>query len=219
MRFMIMPRFIGSLISSMALLALAFSPTVAAAQELGPDALVRAVSRDVIAAIKQDRDMGAGNPQKIVELVEKMILPHVDTVRMARLAVGAGWRQATPEQQQRLAQEFTTLLVHTYSGALASYADQVLDIKPVRAQAGDGEVTVRSEVRQPGTQPLAIEYSMAKTPSGWKLHDIKIGGLSLVSTYRSTFSEEVRNRGIEGLIGLLSNKNRQNGRRIAPAQT
>jgi phospholipid transport system substrate-binding protein len=207
------------MIFSMPSLALALAATAAFAQELGPDALVRAVSHDVIAAIKQDRDMRASNPQKIVALVEKMILPHVDTARMTRLAVGAGWRQATPEQQQRLAQEFTTLLVHTYSGALASYADQGMDIKPARAQAADGEVTVRSEVRQPGTQPLAIEYSMAKTLSGWKVYDIKIGGLSLVSTYRSTFSEEVRNRGIEGLIGVLSNKNRQNGRRIAPAQT
>ncbi len=201
------------------LLVSMFVVPVAAAQEPGPDALVRAVSQDVIAAIKQDRDIGTGNPKKIVELVEKMILPHVDTARMTRLAVGASWRQATPEQQQRLAAEFTTLLVHTYSGALASYSDQVMDIRPARAQVGDTEVTVRSEIRQPGAQPLGIDYSMGKTPSGWKVYDIKIGGVSLVSTYRSTFSEEVRNRGIEGLIGLLSNKNRQNGRRIAPVQS
>lgn len=189
------------------------------AQELGPDALVRAVSHDVIAAIKQDRDIRAGNPKKIVELVESRILPHVNTARMTRLAVGASWRQATPEQQQRLTQEFTTLLVHTYSGALASYGDQGMDVKPARAQADDTEATVRSEIRQPGAQPIAIDYSMEKTPSGWKVYDIKIGGVSLVSTYRSTFSEEVRNHGIEGLIGLLSNKNRQNNRRLAPVQS
>lgn len=201
------------------LVTAAFAVLVAFAQELGPDALVRVVSYDVITAIKQDRDVRAGNPQKLVELVERMILPHVDTARMTRLAMGAAWRKATPEQQQRLAQEFTTLLIHTYSGALASYSDQVMDIKPVRAQAGDSEVTVKSEIRQPGAQPITIDYAMAKTPSGWKVYDIKIGGVSLVSTYRSTFSEEVRNRGIEGLIGLLSDRNRQNSRQVAPLRT
>lgn len=203
----------------MRLLASLVVVPAAFAQELGPDALVRAVSHDVIAAIKQDRDIRAGNPKKIVELVESRILPHVNTARMTRLAVGASWRQATPEQQRRLTQEFTTLLVHTYSGALASYGDQGMDVKPARAQADDTEATVRSEIRQPGAQPIAIDYSMEKTPSGWKVYDIKIGGVSLVSTYRSTFSEEVRNHGIEGLIGLLSNKNRQNNRRLAPVQS
>lgn len=214
-----MPRFLSRFISSMSLLALALAATATTAQELGPDALVRAVSHDVIAAIKRDRDIRAGNPKRLVELVEKMILPHVGAARMTRLAVGAGWRQATPEQQQRLTEEFTTLLVHTYSGALASYGDQVIDIKPARAQAGDTEVTVRSEVRQPGAQPVGIDFTMEKTPAGWKVYDIKIGGVSLVSTYRSTFSEEVRNRGIEGLIGLLSNKNRQNNRRLVSVQS
>lgn len=139
---------------------------VATAQELVPDALVRAVSQDVVAAIKRDRDIQAGHPKKLVELVEKMILPHIDTARMTRLAMGASWRQATSEQQQRLAEEFTTLLVHTYSGALASYSDQVMDVKPARAQPGDTEAAVRSEIRQPGAQAIAIDYSMGKTPSG-----------------------------------------------------
>lgn len=201
------------------LLALALAATAVFAQEPAPDALVRAVSNDVIAAIKQDPDVRAGNLKRLVELVERMILPHVDTDRMTRLAVGANWRRATPEQQRRLAQEFTTLLLHTYSGALASYSDQVMDIKPVRAAPRDTEVVVKSEIRQPGPQSIAIDYSMAKTPTGWKVYDIKIGGVSLVSTYRSTFSEEVRNHGIEGLIGLLSTKNRQNTRRLAPVQS
>lgn len=200
-------------------LAAGLSMPVAHASESGPAALVRAVSNDVIAAIKQDRDIQAGNPKKLVELVEKMIVPHVDTARMTRLAVGANWRKATPEQQKRLAKEFTTLLVHTYSGALAAYRDQVLDVKPVRAEPGATDVTVRSDIRQPGGQAIDVDYSMARTTSGWKVYDIKIGGVSLVSTYRSTFSEQVRNHGIEGLIDMVSAKNRQNTKRFAPVQS
>ena len=188
------------------------------AGERGPDELVRAVSNDVIAAIKQDRDIRAGNPKKLVDLVEKMILPHVDAARMTRLAVGASWRKAAPDQQRRLAQEFTALLVHTYSGALAAYSNQVMDIRPARSEPGETEVTVRSDIRQPGGQAIDVNYSMAKTASGWKVYDIKIGGVSLVSTYRSTFSEHVRNHGIEGLIDLLSARNRENIRRLAPVQ-
>lgn len=199
-------------------LAAALSMPVAHAGEPGPAALVRAVSNDVIAAIKQDRDIQAGDPKKLVELVERMIVPYVDTARMTRLAVGANWRKATPEQQKRLAEEFTTLLVHTYSGALAAYRDQVLDVKPVRAEPGATDVTVRSDVRQPGGQAIDVDYSMARTTSGWKVYDIKIGGVSLVSTYRSTFSEQVRNHGIEGLIDMVSAKNRQNDKRITPVR-
>lgn len=202
-----------------ALLIAVLAATAAAAQEPGPDALVRTVSSDVLAAIKRDRDIQASNPKKLVDLVETMVLPHVDTARMTRLAVGAGWRQATPEQQQRLAEEFTTLLVHTYSGALASYSDQVMEVRSARTQPGDTEATVRSEIRQPGAQPIAIDYSLAKTASGWKVYDVKIAGISLVSTYRSTFSEEIRNRGIEGLINVLAAKNRQNNRRITQVQS
>lgn len=201
-----------------ALLMAVLAATAAVAQEPGPDALVRAVSSDVFAAIKQDRDIRTGDPRRVIDLVETMILPHVDTARMTRLAVGAGWRQATPEQQQRLAEEFTTLLVHTYSGALASYGDQPLDVRPARTQPGDTEATVRSEIRQPGGQAITLDYSMAKTASGWKVYDVKIAGVSLVTTYRSTFSEEIRNRGIDGLISLLAAKNRQNNRRITQVQ-
>jgi phospholipid transport system substrate-binding protein len=214
-----MPNFRTSVVSLMPSLAMALAATAAFAQEPGPDALVRTVSSDVIAAIKQDREIRAGNSRKIVELVETRILPHVDTGRMTRLAVGTGWRQATPEQQQRLAEEFTTLLVHTYSGALASYSDQVLEVKPARIQSGDTETTVRSEIRQPGAQSITIDYALAKRESGWKVYDVRIAGVSLVTTYRSTFSEEIRNRGIEGLIALLAAKNRQNSRRITQVQS
>lgn len=211
-----MSGFLESVVRVLPLIAVALSVPLAFAQDLGPDALVRVVSRDVTAAIRQDRDIRTGNPKKLIELVESRILPHVDTTRMTRLAVGAGWRQATPEQQQRLTEEFTTLLIHTYSAALLSYSDQVIDIKPVRAQASDAEVIVKSEIRQPGAQPIAFDFTMERTPSGWKVYDVKIGGVSLVSTYRTTFHEEIRKHGMEGLIALLSSKNRQNTRRLAP---
>jgi len=205
------------LITIRTLLALTLAATAAFAQEPGPDALIRTVAGDVVAAVKRG-DGRAGDAAALAEVAEKMILPHVNTARMTRLAVGVAWRQATPEQQQRLAEEFATLLVHTYSGALASYGDRVMDVKPARVQPGDTEATVRSEVKQPGAQPIAIDYSMEKTSAGWKVYDVKIAGISLVSTYRSTFSEAVRNHGIEGLIGLLSEKNRQNGKRLARVQ-
>ena len=199
--------------------ALALAATTVLAQDPSPDALVRSVSHDVITTIKQDREIRAGNREKLVDVVERMILPHVNTARMTQTAMGATWQRATPEQQQRLTQEFTTLVVHTYSGALASYTDQALDIKPSRAQAGDTDVTVRSEFKQPGASPITVDYAMAKTAAGWKLYDIRIAGVSLVSTYRPTFSEAVRNHGIEGLISMLASKNRQNGARIAPVQS
>jgi phospholipid transport system substrate-binding protein len=201
------------------LLVLAISIVGAYAQQLGPEALVRTVSRDVTATIRQDKEIRAGNSKKLVELVEGVILPHVDTARMTRLAVGAGWRQATPEQQKRLTEEFTTLLINTYSAALLSYSDQIIEVKPVRAQPDEAEIVVKSEIKHPGAQPVTFDVTMEKSPSGWKVYDIKIGGVSLVSTYRSTFQEEIRNRGVEGLIALLASKNRQNGKRIAPVQS
>jgi phospholipid transport system substrate-binding protein len=133
--------------------------------------------------------------------------------------MGANWRRASPEQREQLVREFRTLLVRTYSTALSNYRDQVIDFKPLRAQAGDEQVTVRSEVKQSGAQAVSIDYDMEKTSSGWKVYDVKIGGVSLAATYRDTFAEEVRNHGIEGLIDLLSGKNRQNDGRAASVDT
>lgn len=120
--------------------------------------------------------------------------------------MGANWRRASAEQQDRLTREFRTLLVRTYSGALAGYRDQVIEFRPLRAAPGETEVTVKSQVKQAGTEPIAIEYDLAKNGREWKVFDVRIGGMSLVATYRSAFAEEVRNRGVEGLIGLLSRK-------------
>ena len=184
-------------------------PVVVFAQELAPDVLVKRISEEVIASIRQDKGIQAGDAAKISTLVEAKILPHFDFRRTTRLAMGANWRHATPEQQEQLTREFRTLLVRTYSGALASYRDQIIEFRPLRAAPGDTEVTVRSQVKQPGAEAIVIEYDLAKTGSEWKIFDIKISGISLAANYRSAFAEEVRNRGVDGLISLLASKNRK----------
>ena len=181
----------------------------AAAQSAAPDALVRSVTDEVVGIIKQDKDIQAGNRQKTTALVEQKVLPHFDFTRMTALAMGPNWRKATPEQQKLLVEQFRTLLVRTYSTALSAYRNQVIDVKPPRTQPNDAEVVVRSEVKQSGAEPVTIDYSMAKTPGGWKVYDLAVNGASLVTTYRETFAVEVRNGGIDGLIKSLSAKNQQ----------
>jgi phospholipid transport system substrate-binding protein len=181
----------------------------AAAQDTAPDVLVRSVTEEVISVIKQDQDIQAGNKRKTIALVEQKVLPHFDFARMTALATGVGWRKATPEQQTILVEQFRTLLVRTYSTALSAYRNQAIDIKPLRGRAGDAEVVVRSEVKQSGAAPMTIDYSMAKAPAGWKVYDVAIGGISLVTTYRETFANEVQSGGIEGLIKSISEKNQQ----------
>ena len=189
-----------------ALSMLAFS--AALADESAPDVLIRGIADDVVAAIKRDVKL-TDSPAKVAALVEAKVLPHFDFARTTRIAMGANWRRATPEQQERLTFEFRTLLVRTYSTALVNFRDQVIEVKPLRASPGNDEVTVRSEVRQPGAQPMSIDYDMEKTQDGWKVFDIRIAGASLAATYRDTFAEVVRNQGVDGLIEMLSSKNRQ----------
>jgi phospholipid transport system substrate-binding protein len=181
----------------------------AQAEEVRPDVLIKGVSEEVIAEIRKDKALQSGDAAKLAAVVEKKIVPHFDFRRITQTAVGKSWRSATPEQQEKLTEEFKTLLVRTYSGALANYRDQVIEFKPLRASAADTEVTVRSQVRQPGTQPIAIEYDVAKNGTQWKVYDVRIEGISLVATYRTSFAEEVANRGVDGLISLLARKNRQ----------
>jgi len=190
-----------------ALLA-AFVMPPAFAEEIAPDVLVKSITEEVIAAVRQDKGIQAGDTRKLAELVEAKILPHFDFVRITQIAMGVNWRRATPEQQEQLIREFRTLLVRTYSGALAGYRDQVIEFRPLRARPGDTEVTVRSQVRRSGAEPIAIEYDLEKTGAAWKVFDIRVAGISLAATYRSAFAEEVRNHGIDGLISLLSSKNR-----------
>jgi phospholipid transport system substrate-binding protein len=182
----------------------------AQAQETAPDVLVKSITQEVTAIIKQDKDIQAGNPKKITDMIESKILPHFELARMTQLAMGRNWRLATPEQQKVLTGEFMTLLVRTYSTALATYRDQVIDVKPLRAAADATDVTVKSDVKRPGAQSVTIDYDLGKTPAGWKVYDVKVGGVSLVTTYRETFANEVRDHGVDGLIKSLSGKNRQN---------
>lgn len=178
-------------------------------QEVAPDTLVRTISEEVIGEIRRDKALQAGDSSKIAALVEAKIVPHFDFRRITQIAVGPSWRKATPEQQEQLTQEFKTLLVRTYSGALANYRDQKIEFKPLRAAAGADEVTVKSLIRQNGAEPIVVEYDLAKVGTQWKVFDVRIAGISLVATYRSTFADEVRNNGVDGLIALLSRKNQQ----------
>ena len=189
--------------------AVLFIP-IAQAQEVAPDALVKTITEEVVAVLKQDKDIQAGDPKKVTGLIETKVLPHFNFTRMTRIAMARHWRAASPEQQKELTGEFKTLLVRTYSTAISNYRDQKIDYKPLRAKPEDTEVTVKSEVKQSGSsQPVSIDYEMEKTPNGWKVYDVKVGGVSLVTTYRDTFASEVKDRGVDGLIKSLAVKNRQ----------
>jgi phospholipid transport system substrate-binding protein len=188
-------------------LSLAALDSPAAEAALAPDALLSAVTSEVIAVIKHDKDIQAGNPAKVAALVEAKILPHFDFLRMTRIAVARNWPLASAEQQKALAGEFQTLLVRTYSTALSRYRDQAIEFKPLHAAPGDTEVTVKSEVKQPGAEATKIDYAMEKTPAGWKVYDMTIAGVSLVTAYRETFADKVREGGVDGLIRSLADKN------------
>ena len=196
-----------TLLSTLIMLPLALSAAPALAQE-APDALVKRVAEDVLSTIRSDKDLQAGNQAKVKQLIETKLAPHFDFARMTALAAGRNWRSANPEQQQQLTDQFRTLLVRTYSGALTGYRDNTMDYKPLRMNAGDSEVIVRTEVRRPGQAPVQIDYNMAKTPEGWKAYDVVVAGVSLVTNYRDEFNDIVRNSGIDGLIKALDTKNK-----------
>ncbi len=176
------------------------------AQE-APDALVKRVSQETLQTIKSDPKVQAGDQARIRELIEAKLAPNFDFDRMTALAAGRAYRSATPEQKQRLASEFKTLLVRTYSGALNQYRDQTLDYKPLRVEPTATEVTVRTEVVRPGQAPVQIDYSMEKTPSGWKAYDVIVAGVSIVTNYRDEFTQQVQAGGVDGLIKALTAKN------------
>ncbi len=191
--------------------ALGLAALSAAAQLLHPprerpDALMKAVTSEVIAVLRQDRS--AGRQTQVVELIELKILPLFDFPRMTSIAMARNWRLASPEQQQALVSQFKALLVRTYSTALSTYRDQEIVYRPMRAAAGDTEVLVMSYVRRPGAEPLTIDYDMEDSRAGWQVFDVKIAGVSLVLSYRESFAETVRASGIDGLIKTLDEKNR-----------
>jgi phospholipid transport system substrate-binding protein len=188
--------------------AAAVSMPALAADE-APDALVKRVSAEVLAAIKADPAIQAGDVNRIMALVDTKIMPNVNFARMTSSAVGRYWRQATPEQQKQLQDEFKTLLVRTYSGALGEVKDQTLTFRPMRSKPEDTEVVVRSEVRGKG-DPVQLDYRMEKTPSGWKIYDLNVLGVWLVETYRTQFAQEIGAKGIDGLIASLVQRNKSN---------
>lgn len=184
----------------------ALLPALAAAQE-APDALVKRTTDELLAIVKTDKDLAAGNRDKVVALAEEKVLPHFDFERMTRLAVGRNWNQASDAQKQALVKEFRTLLVRTYSSSISAYRNQTIDVKPTRLAAGDKDATVRTAVIQQGGPPIPIDYSMQKTDAGWKVYDVVIDGASLVTTYRGTFNDQVQKGGIDGLLKTLQERN------------
>jgi phospholipid transport system substrate-binding protein len=184
----------------------------AMAADEAPDALVKRISTEVLAAVKSDPAIQAGDIGRIVNLVDTKIMPNVNFTRMTASAVGRYWRQATPEQQKQLQDEFKTLLVRTYSGALGEVKDQTLSFKPLRMQPTDTEVVVRSEVRGKG-EPIQLDYRLEKSAGGWKIYDLNVLGVWLVETYRTQFAQEISAKGIDGLIASLAQRNKTNSAR------
>lgn len=180
----------------------------AAAQE-APDVLIKRISEDVINTAKADKDIQNGNSRRIQQLVDEKILPHVDFQRMTSLAAGRYWRDATPDQQKQLTTEFRTLLMYTYSGAIAQIRDQKVEYRPLRADPSDTEVVVNTQVVQPRGEPIQLSYRLAKAPSGWKIYDMNVLGAWLVETYKGSFAAEIGKSGVDGLIKTLSEKNKK----------
>lgn len=202
---------IAQLIATAATLVFATSVIAAPAPATNeaPDVLVKRISADVIDTVKADKDIQAGNRSRIMELVNTKILPYVDAEKMTAQAAGRFWRQATPEQQKRLSEEFRTLLVYTYSGALSQIKNETIEFKPMRAEAGATDVEVRSQVNVARGEPITLNYRLAKGAQGWKIYDINVLGAWLVETYKGTFAAEINKSGIDGLINKLAERNKQ----------
>jgi len=207
-------RHIGRLALASALLfsaAAVFVSPVRAADE-APDALVQRISGDVLDTIKADKSIKAGDIDKIMLLVDSKIMPNVNFQRMTASAVGPAWRQATPEQKKRLQDEFKTLLVRTYAGALDQVSNQTVSVRPFRGSPDDKDVLVRTEIRG-GGDPVQLDYRLEKTPgegSGWKVYNLNVLGVWLVDTYRTQFAQQINSQGIDGLISALAARNKSN---------
>lgn len=180
--------------------------------EIAPDVLVKKTAEDVLAVVKQDKDIQAGNQSKIFALAEEKILPNFNFDRVSRLVLGKAWGKASAEQKKAFQEEFRSLLLRTYATALSKYRNQTIEYKPFRAQASDTDVTVKTQILQPGGQPVAVDYSLEKTGESWKVYDITIEGVSLVTNYRGQFSNEIRQGGLDGLIQKLAAKNQESNK-------
>lgn len=193
----------------LSLIMMIFASTVLAG--VAPDELVKSTAEDVLAVVKSDKDIQNGDRQKIYALAEEKILPNFDFERVSRMVLGKHWRSASKAQQAAFQREFRSLMLRTYASALSKYRNQTIDFKPLHMQPGATDVTVESEIIQPGGQPIGVDYSLQKTGDSWKVYDIVIEGVSLVTNYRGQFNNEIRQSGIDGLIKKLSDKNKQSG--------
>ena len=173
-----------------------------------PDQLVKKTADDVIEVIKNDKDIQAGNQQKIISLAEAKILPNFDFEKVSRLVLGKNWTNASPEQKAAFQAEFKTLLLRTYATALSKYKNQAIEYKPCRMEAGADTATVKTAIQQPGGEPIAVDYTLSKKADEWKVHDIVIEGVSLVTNYRSQFAQEIRQNGLDSLVKKLADKNK-----------
>ena len=188
-------------------LTLSLALPLARAADEAPDEMIRRLSVDVLNTIKADKDVQNGDVRKIIAFVDSKVMPNVNFTRMTASAVGRNWRQATPEQQKRLQDEFKSMLVRTYAGALSQVKDQTINVKPLRGQAGDTEVIVRTEILGRG-EPIQLDYRMEKAAGGWKIYDLNVLGVWMVETYRTQFAQEISARGIDGLIATLAQRNK-----------
>ena len=188
-----------------ALSMLCFSVGVFAME--GPDELVKRTAEDVLAIVKADKDIQAGNQEKLFALAQEKILPNFNFDRVSRLVLGKNWTKATPEQKTAFQAEFRTLLLRTYATALSKYKNQVIEYKPLRMVEGANTASVKTQILQPGGQPIEVSYTLAKEAEAWKVYDIVIEGVSLVTNYRGQFSQEVRQNGLDSLIKKLVDKN------------
>ena len=190
----------------LAFLAL-FANVAMANIDMAPDVLVKQTADDVLAIVKNDKDIQAGNQQKLFAVVEEKILPNFDFDRVCRMVLGKNWKSASPEQQALFQKEFRSLLLRTYATALGKYRDQVIEYRPMQTDASEKNVTVKTQIIQKGGQPIAVDYSLVKGPAGWKVYDITIESVSLVTNYRSQFSSEIRQNGLDSLNKKLADKN------------
>ena len=197
-----------AIVKILCLAGLALLANVAMANiDMAPDVLVKQTADDVLAIVKNDKDIQAGNQQKLFAVVEEKILPNFDFDRVCRMVLGKNWKSASPEQQAFFQKEFRSLLLRTYATALGKYRDQVIEYRPMQTDASEKNVTVKTQIIQKGGQPIAVDYSLVKGPAGWKVYDITIESVSLVTNYRSQFSSEIRQNGIDSLNKKLADKN------------
>ena len=188
-------------------LVMGFVCLTAQADVVAPDALIKDTAQEVVSIVKQDKDIQSGNQKKILALVDAKVLPNFDFTRMTQLAVGKDWRRATPDQQKALVSEFRNMLVRTYTKAFTMYKDQTIDVKPLKLADTDTEAVVKTRILKSGGQGTSVDYKMVKRADGWKVYDVVIEAISMVTSYRSQFENTIQQSGIDGLIKELGDMN------------